>query len=237
MTKKNKTRSRANSTGETQKTQDRVPRPGTHDPFFKSLFSIEENAWSLLRAQLPEEIWELLADTPPKIIDASFIAEDLSNCQADLLLEVELTSGDPAFDYILVAHKSYQDEETVLQMIGYMVRIWQKFIRAGKGEEGFAARARSLPPIISLPGYSGSGPWKRPISLADMMATDAPELTFLQGPNLILRSWSLMSAEELSCDPIPQVGLITLTGRALEDMDRVEKALQGNRGLQKLFAL
>ena len=106
MTKKNKTRSRANSTGETQKTQDRVPRPGTHDPFFKSLFSIEENAWSLLRAQLPEEIWELLADTPPKIIDASFIAEDLSNCQADLLLEVELTSGDPAFDYILVAHES-----------------------------------------------------------------------------------------------------------------------------------
>ena len=166
------------------------PTSGHACPFLKSVFSNENHELSLMRDQLPEEIWGLLADLPPKILNASFVDENLRNSQADPLMEVEMASGDPTFAYILVEHKSYQDAEAVLQMIGYMVRIWRNYIQEGTGEEGCATRARSLLPIIPLPGYSGAEPWKGPTCPADMMEIDAPKLTFLHGPNLILWQWA-----------------------------------------------
>ena len=208
------------------------PTSGHACPFLKSVFSNENHELSLMRDQLPEEIWGLLADLPPKILNASFVDENLRNSQADPLMEVEMASGDPTFAYILVEHKSYQDAEAVLQMIGYMVRIWRNYIQEGTGEEGCATRARSLLPIIPLPGYSCAEPWKGPTCPADMMEIDAPKLTFLHGPNLILWQWAQMSPEELSRDPVPLAGLITLIGRALVYLDRIEKALLDNPDLQ-----
>ena len=52
----------------------------------------------------------------------------------------------------------------------------------GQGREGRTARARTLPPIIPFPGYSGHEPWRGPTNLADMIATDTPGLIFLHGP-------------------------------------------------------
>ena len=92
-----------------------------------------------------------------------------------------MASGEPGLVYVLVEHKSYSDSEAVLQMLSYMVRIWQRHVN-GKGNEGRtarAARARTLPPIIPLLAYSGTRPWTGPTNFADMFATDDPNLTLL----------------------------------------------------------
>ena len=105
-----------------------------HDALLKSVFSIPVHAQSLLRDQLPEKIVKLLADKPPKIVGDSFVNENLRQSQADLLMEVEMASGEPGLVYVLVEHKSYSDGEAALQMLSYMVRIWQRHVNGGEKE-------------------------------------------------------------------------------------------------------
>ena len=69
-----------------------------------------------------------------------------------------------------------------------------------------------------------------------MFATDDPNLIFLRGPDLIVREWAQMSPEELSRDPIPRAGLLTLTGRGPAYFDEVDEALLDNPVLQDQFA-
>ena len=235
MTDKNRLTS---DTGDTEDSgQEKGQRPTPHDALFRAVFSDPVHAQSLLRDQLPNDIAGLLAETPPRIVDGSFVDEDLRKSQADLLMEVDLASGGSAFVYVLVEHKSYPDAEVVLQVLGYMVRVWRAYVREGRGREGRTARARSLPPIIPFLGYSGSEQWRGPTDLADMIATDTLELIFLHGPNLILRQWARMPPEDLSRDPVPQAGLIALTGRGPAYLDEIEDALQDSPVLQNQFAV
>ena len=178
----------------------------------------------------------MFADAPPEIVDSSFFGEDLRMSEADLLVKVKLTSGEPGFLYVLIEHKSYQDPVAVLQMMGYSVRIWRNFIQDGESPAGRAARARALPKIIPFLCYSGSEPRRGPISLGDMMAPGAPELNFLNSSDLILRQWAQMSPEELSRDPIPQAGLITVTRRWAAHLDKINEALVDNPVIQNQFA-
>ena len=206
-----------------------------HDKLFRAVFSDPVHAQALVRDQLPNEIAGLLADKPPVVHPGSFIDEDLRESQADLLLEVELVGGGSAFVYVLIEHKSYPDAEVVLQVLGYMVRIWRDYVRQGKGRDGRAARLKALPPIIPLLGYSGSAPWTGPTDLGEMIAADNPALVCLDGPRLILRQWAQMGPDELSSEPVPQASLLTLTERAMAHVETLRDALVGNPVLQSQF--
>ena len=106
-----------------------------------------------------------------------------------------MASGDSTFDCVLVEHKSYSEAEMVSQVPGNMSRIWSAYVRENQGRAGHTVRA--LPPTDSFLGYSGSESSRGPTNLADMIATDAPELVFLSGPDLILRQWAQMIPEDV----------------------------------------
>ena len=205
-------------------------------PFSGRFFSIPACAYSFVRDQLPDKIVELLADKEPRILETSFSGEDLRKSQADLLMEVEMASGESGFIYVLVEHKSYQDGGAALQMLGYMVRIWQKYVREGKDVVGRTARERALPPIIPVLGYTGTQPWTGPRNFADMIATDDPNLVFLRGSDLVIREWAQMPTDKLSRDPLSRAALLTLTGRGPAHLEEVEEAVQDNPSLQNQFA-
>ena len=207
-----------------------------HDTFFRGVFSIPSCANSIVRDQLPDEIVKLLADKEPKILEGSFVSDDLHNSQTDLLMEVEMASGESGFIYVLVEHKSYPDGGAPLQMLGYMVRIWQKYAREGKDSEGRTARAQALPPIIPVLGYTGTQPWTGPRNFADMIATDDPNLVFLRGSDLIIREWAQMPPDKLSRDQLSRAALLALTGRGLEHLEEIEEVVRDNLPLQKQFS-
>ena len=100
---------------------------------------------------------------------------------------VEVASGESGFIYVLVEHKSYPDGGAPLQILGYMVRLWQKYAREGKDPEGRTARAQALTPIIPFLGYTGTQPWMGPRNLVDMIVTGDPNLVLLRGSDLIIR--------------------------------------------------
>jgi len=142
------------------------PPANRHDALFRALLENPDRAASLVRASLPGDLRALLDDTPPRLVDGTFIDEAMAGSQSDRLFEVRLRTGKPAMIYCLMEHKSRPDWRTPLQLLGYKVRIWARY--AGR----WVDRLRALPPIIPVVYYHGRSPWTVPCSIFEMIDAD-----------------------------------------------------------------
>ena len=138
--------------------------PRSHDRFFRRVFSQREPARELLREYLPAEVAQLLDLDSLEITDSSYIEDDLRGHVADLVLRVRLQDGRRAVVYVLVEHKSVPDRWVALQLLRYMIRIWDDYRRQ--------ARSLPLPPIIPLVFHQGRRGWNLPTDFAALV--DAP---------------------------------------------------------------
>lgn len=100
-----------------------------HDRFFKQVFSEQAVAADFLRNYLPAEVVGLLDLSSLELAKDSFVDERLREKFSDLLYNVKLTDGEPAFVYVLFEHKSYADPLTSLQLLRYMAQIWDLGVR------------------------------------------------------------------------------------------------------------
>ena len=131
------------------------PIKSPHDKFFHAVFSDEEHARDLMRNALPGEILKRIEPSPLGISRESFVDEDLAVHQSDLLIRTRYRDR-PVFVYILVEHKSRPSRWTILQLLRYMVRIWDKELAQNE-------RIEKLPPIIPMVFYHGARRWKHPL--------------------------------------------------------------------------
>ena len=129
------------------------PINSPHDKFFHAVFSDEEHARDLLRNALPGEILRWIELSPLQISRESYVDEDLAVHQSDLLIRTTYRDR-PVFVYFLVEHKSQPSRWTILQLLRYMVRIWDKELAQDK-------KLKKLPPIIPMVFYHGARRWKQ----------------------------------------------------------------------------
>ncbi len=146
---------------------EQLPTP--HNNFFRFALSHLPNARGLIETQLPEQaLSELNLDTLA-LRTGSFVDPDLREKFSDLLFSVELTnraddgSSDEALVYFLFEHKSQSDSLTVLQLLSYIVRIWEQRVRDGL----------PLCPVIPLLVYHGESGWTAAKSLAELIGAPA----------------------------------------------------------------
>ena len=121
-----------------------------HDAFFKEMFSHLEPTRDFLANYLPPEITGLLEMDTLEICKDSFVDPALQAHYSDLLYQVKLQSTrTPMWIYVLFEHKSAPEPQVALQLLRYMVRIWEQ---AGK---------QNLPlmPIFPLVVYHGRTRW------------------------------------------------------------------------------
>ncbi|GAB1410110.1 Rpn family recombination-promoting nuclease/putative transposase [Desulfovibrionales bacterium] len=78
----------------------------------------------------------------------SFVSADKSTFYSDLLYKVATTSKQDAFIYLLFEHKSTPDRFTALQMLRYMVEIWEQYLDQHQATS-------SLPCIVPIVVYHG----------------------------------------------------------------------------------
>ena len=202
--------------------------PGNaHDSLFRALLADPEHADAFLRGLLSNDITGLFDDTPPVLQDGSFIDEALANSQCDLLYEVRLKSGRPAFVYVLMEHKSQSDPGVPLQLASYTIRIWRRWVKENPG------KARALPPIVPLVVYQGAAAWTAPPSLAAAIDDGgASGLAFPAGFGYILRKLEEVSPEEFERRAQLRAGVVALQGRAMESMAEVLRTLPANSELR-----
>ena len=172
-----------------------------HDALFRALLESPDRAAALIRGYLPAEIASLISDTPPKLLDGTFVDEALRGSQSDRLFEVQLNVGKPALLFCLLEHKSEPSLRTPLQLLEYKVQIWRRW--AGNR----ADRLRALPPIIPLVFYAGRQKWTVPASIFDMIDDDATIRPFVRSMKYILHDLGRIELDQLSEDDAVLAGL------------------------------
>ena len=105
---------------------------------------------------------------------------------------------------MLLEHKASHDPGTPLQMLGYMVRIWQRYA----GDR--ASRLRALPPIVPLIFYHGRTRWSGALSVAEMIAGEGELAAFARRLCCVLHDLGERPLPALSRDPEVWSGLAAL---------------------------
>lgn len=174
-----------------------------HDGFFKALMDQPGTAGVLLRERLPQPVTALLAPGEPELVEGSFIDEELRETRSDRLYRVGLRGGDSGYIYCLLEHKSTPDPRVALQLLRYIVRIWDRFDRDARGRG-------LLPAVIPLVVYHGAEPWKAPSRFVDMVASsDTLKLHLLDFPFGVVDVGRIDDVE-LSRDSRLRAGLLVL---------------------------
>ena len=195
-----------------------------HDALFRALLEDPGRCTTLIREYLPDDIRALLSDEPPQLLDGTYVDEDMRTIQSDRLFQVRLKTGQPAFVYTLLEHKSAADPRTPLQLLGYQVRIWERYA------QNRADRLRALPPNIPIVFYHGREPWTAPRSIFEAIDDSDGLRPFVRAMEYILHDLGRMETERLSEDATLRAGLAALKfafsgGASVEELRRLLAAL------------
>ena len=175
-----------------------------HDLLFRALLDDPVRAGILIRDYLPADIAARLGDEPPVPLDGSFVDRTLTPSWVDRLFSVRLRDGGTLLIYVLLEHKSHADPRTPLQVLGYLVDIWESFV----GDD--ASRMRRLPPIVPLVFYHGRGPWTVPTSVVDVIGADEGLRDLLRDFRYVVCNIVPIPDDQLSSDPEVRAALLPL---------------------------
>ena len=127
-----------------------------HDKFFRESMGNVTTAKDFLAHYLPKNILQIIDLNTLEPQKDSFINQELDEGFSDLLFKADI-SGKEGYLYFLFEHKSYPDKGISLQLLKYMVEIWEA--KMNKEEQ------KQLPIVIPLVIYHGKTSWSIPTSL------------------------------------------------------------------------
>ncbi len=155
--------------------------PGNvHDTYVKAVFSRRENAVGLLQATLPPALLAALDLSSIEHRPGTYAG--VTSRETDLLYRV-LLRGREAFLYVLLEHKSTQDDPLLpVTVLVYLGRILDEWLRENRLKP-VAKRAAKAPVVIPLVLYHGSDGWTAATELFDVLDLE-PELLAVLRPHL-----------------------------------------------------
>lgn len=143
------------------------PTHNPHDALFRAVFADPARAAELVCSALPYGVTGAVDWTKLERIDASFVDDDLRDHQADLVFRTSIAGRDGCI-YVLLEHKAAPDRFAVLQLLRYVVRLWERW----RDDE---PSSQHLPLVLPFVLHNGPGPWSAPRSLQELLApTDVP---------------------------------------------------------------
>jgi predicted transposase/invertase (TIGR01784 family) len=192
---------------------ERIQSP--HDRLINQTLQQIEAARTLVANHLPSEITEHLKLQTLSQVDTSFIDPNLRRRFADRLFSIEVSSelvaslglkSNYVYLFVLIDHKSTDDPHTLIQMLGYIIRICENAIANGK----------PLAPILPWVIYNGIGPWRAPRSLAELIPVPETWRRYVPAFELSILDVGRMEDADMVGHPNLQVTLTLLKyGRGL----------------------
>jgi predicted transposase YdaD len=164
MTNSNHPESEPSSTSSPR--DERIQSP--HDRLINQTLQQIDAARTLLANHLPIELSQHLKLPTLAPVDTSFIDHNLRRRFADRLFTIEVSDEVVAslgmktsyvYLFVLIDHKSTDNPHTLIQMLGYIVRIWENALT----NEG------PLVPILPWVIYNGVAPWRACRSLTELI--------------------------------------------------------------------
>ncbi|MEP7337358.1 MAG: Rpn family recombination-promoting nuclease/putative transposase, partial [Acidobacteriota bacterium] len=139
-----KQRAHPKASGQTPLAEYELANP--HDVFFKKLIGRRATAIQFLKLYLPAEVTAPFDWRALERVEDTFISEELREHFSDLIFRIRLKDGSPIYVYILLEHKSAPERWVALQVLGYIVALWQQMKEGG---------AQELPLVIPVVFYHG----------------------------------------------------------------------------------
>ncbi len=198
-----------------------VTPPDPHDRLFHAAFSRPSLLREFLEHYLDADVAALLDLDRVEVVQESFVDPDLQKHSSDLLVEVGRrdTPDDTTSIYILLEHKSYPDADTPLQLLRYMVAIWQRDRAAG----------RPLRPIVPVIVHHGPRPWT-PRTLRALVEPPVALARFVPHFDCVVVDLSRIPDEDILARESPEVRVVALVlkhvfGPLREQLDVVGREL------------
>ena len=185
-----------------------------HDTFFRETMSHKEVAADFLANYLPAKVLRHIKLDTLTITKDSFVDEKQAEHYSDLLYQVMLSTGLPGFVYFLFEHKSYPDRFVVLQLLRYLVEIWELHRKQHP-------KAKTLPLIIPIVVYHGK-PKGQAVRLSELVDSPDPDLSaYVPNFDLAFYDFSPETDETIKGQLLVQLVLRCL--QAKNTPDAVEK--------------
>ncbi len=143
-----------------------------HDQFVRSTLSDKTMARSFLENYLPPEIVGKLDFSEIEVSQESFVDEKLQEHHTDLLYKVAARTGEKAFVYVLLEHKSSPEKRVAFQLLRYILRIWEKH-----------KTAKKFPLVVPLVLYHGRRKWNVSRELAALVEFGKDKIYAASTPN------------------------------------------------------
>lgn len=122
----------------------------SHDRFFKELFSKKEEVSEFVAKTFPPEIVSNLDLETLELDKTEYVDSKLRTSFSDVVYNCKYGKGSQVKISLLFEHKSYPENYPHLQLLGYMLKIWE--IQIKQKEE--------LTPVIPIIFYHGKKKWK-----------------------------------------------------------------------------
>ncbi len=132
-----------------------------HDALFRLAMQDPEVAEALLRERLPPEVVEALAPGPPELLPGTFVDPALKGSASDALFRLRTRDAGEVWVYCLVEHKSAPDPWVPLQLLRYLVAIWER-----QRADGARTVRRGCGPSFPWCCTTATGPGTRPAAFA-----------------------------------------------------------------------
>lgn len=127
-----------------------------HDKFFKEIMSDINMAKDFISNYLPKEVVKITDLDTLKLEKDSFVEKYLKEIFSDILYKAKI-NGNEGYIYLLFEHKSYPSSKTTIQLLKYILKIW----------EDKTPKSKKLPMILPLVVYHGKKKWNIPLKLSD----------------------------------------------------------------------
>lgn len=124
------------------------PVNNAHDKFARQFLTHPERARDFLNNFLPAALKNQIDFSTLEIDPTDLVDSKLQEHRTDVLFSLRQVNNEPLFVYVLVEHKSYLEDRVALQLLRYMMQIWEK-----------CDKKEPLPMILPLVLYHGERDW------------------------------------------------------------------------------
>jgi len=185
-----------------------MPEPiaSPHDHFFRAVFGQVPLASEFLRRYLPAGLTAPLDLASLVLRPGSFVDDDLRAQHGDLLFDVRLDDGGTARIYVLFEHKSRSERRVAVQLLRYVVRIWERDDRSRRRERGTRDPRVVLPVVV----HHGPRPWAAPRALGELYGGPEPLRPYWPELRYALVDLSAMPEEAIVGEARLRVALLVM---------------------------
>jgi predicted transposase YdaD len=179
-----------------------------HDAFFRKYYEHPGRAAEFLKHNLPADIAAGIDFSTLEPVKDSFVSEVLQSYFADLVFSCALVDGRPGSVYVLFEHKSAPAPACALQILRYMVLLWEAALGQGTPYQ-------ELPVIVPLVIYHGRRGWNGK-TMREMFPDTPPWADFVPDYRLLVYDLSHMSEEDIKGDVAARAGMLLLKAMATD---------------------